>query len=357
MLQALAGLSEAHSLGIVHRDLKPGNLFVTWRGGQPDRVKILDFGISKRLFDDGGPKVTTANSVLGSPAYMAPEQLRGNAAIDGRTDIWSAGVILYELLTGELPFSGPNAGAVFAAILENDPTPPAMLRPDLPVGIDEVVLKCLARKPADRYTTVAELAEALAPFASPVGQQTLDFLRRKVPGFRVSLVDGLEAAAPSKTGGIGTTPDVLVQSVPPRSVRRPSADLVEKHTEKPPRGGLFWSAAIAVALVAGAGVGLGLKRDKNATGPPPPAAPSSMPTVAPASGMPAASQAASAALASASASASLASASTYAAIASAGTSAASPPVVPVTVSTRPRPSPSKGKPTKVIDDEAIFQRH
>jgi serine/threonine-protein kinase len=215
VLQSLAGLTEAHELGIIHRDLKPGNLYVTWRGGIPDRVKIVDFGISKRLFDEGGPKVTTGDSVLGSPAYMAPEQLRGSSRIDARTDIWSAGVILYELLTGDIPFNGPNAGAVFAAILENTPVAPQSMRPELPPGLDDVVLKCLKRDPKDRYQTASELADALAPFASMRGRTTHGTMRRSgIP----SLSD-LEAAISSPKKIPSATPGAVVKSTPSKSHR------------------------------------------------------------------------------------------------------------------------------------------
>ncbi len=258
VLQALAGLAEAHAMGIIHRDLKPQNLYVTWKGGQPDRVKIVDFGISKRLFDDGGPKVTTGDSVLGSPAYMAPEQLRGSQRVDGRTDIWSAGVILYELLTGDIPFNGPNAGAVFAAILENEPVPPGMLRPDLPTGIDDVVLKCLKRDPKNRYATVGELAESIGEFASPAGRQTLEVLSRAVPGFRVSVPDLSEVIA--STRGASRTPGAVVTETPPRSRRHDHGEL--RTSPSPPQRRLvpLVLAIVGVSLVlVGAAIGIAFR--------------------------------------------------------------------------------------------------
>jgi serine/threonine-protein kinase len=172
--QALSGLSEAHALGVVHRDLKPSNLFVVRRPGKPDRVKVLDFGISKTNFEQAGDQITATGSLLGSPAYMSPEQLRSSKSVDVRADIWSVGVILYEVLTGKLPFHGDNVGAVFAAILENEPVPPRALRGALPQGLSDVVLRCLRRKPEERFQTVEELAAALAPFASTTIDTSMD---------------------------------------------------------------------------------------------------------------------------------------------------------------------------------------
>ena len=175
--QALSGLSEAHALGVVHRDLKPSNLFVVRRTGKPDRVKVLDFGISKTNFEQAGDQITATGSLLGSPAYMSPEQLRSSKSVDVRADIWSVGVILYEVLTGALPFHGDNVGAVFAAILENEAVPPHTLRGAVPQGLSDVVLRCLRRKPEERFQTVEELATALAPFASTTIDTSTD-----VPG-------------------------------------------------------------------------------------------------------------------------------------------------------------------------------
>jgi serine/threonine-protein kinase len=170
VLQALEALAQAHARGIVHRDLKPANLFVARRAdGASLQVKILDFGISKMTlgasFEQAG--ITSSMAILGSPAYMSPEQLRSAKRVDARSDVWSVGVILYELLTGRTPFVGDTVGELFAAVLEQAPPPLRSLRADIPPALDAAVLRCLAQDPARRFQSVSELASALAPFASP----------------------------------------------------------------------------------------------------------------------------------------------------------------------------------------------
>ncbi len=168
VLQALEAIAQAHALGIVHRDLKPANLFMARQQSGEDIIKVLDFGISKAQsgFDmPGGGGLTSTQEILGSPLYMSPEQLRSSRTVDARADIWSIGVILYELTTGIRPFDGETAGAVFAAILVEVPVPPRQVCPELPPDLERVILKCLARAADDRYQDVAHLAAELAPFA------------------------------------------------------------------------------------------------------------------------------------------------------------------------------------------------
>jgi eukaryotic-like serine/threonine-protein kinase len=168
VLQACEAIAEAHGLGIVHRDLKPENLFVTKRRDGAAWIKVLDFGISKVLpgleSRQGGARVTTRES-MGSPTYMSPEQMRCTRDVDGRADIWSLGIILYELLTGRQPFTGRSIAEVCLKVTQ-EPLPP-LERADLPEGLAAVVEKCLAKEPEARYLTVADLVRALAPFAPP----------------------------------------------------------------------------------------------------------------------------------------------------------------------------------------------
>ena len=167
-LQALEGLGHAHALGIIHRDLKPSNLFLAVRADGSNVLKVLDFGISKSTSDaTGAPvKTLTGKAVLGSPAYMSPEQVRNARMVDARSDLWSLGVSMYELLTGRIPFDGDGVGEMLAAILEADPPSVLDLRPDLSKPMAAVVHRCLERKRDDRYADAGELARALAPFGS-----------------------------------------------------------------------------------------------------------------------------------------------------------------------------------------------
>ncbi|WP_170319411.1 serine/threonine protein kinase [Polyangium spumosum] len=172
VLEACEAIAEAHSLGIVHRDLKPDNLFLARRPDGSRSVKVLDFGISKFSLDSesssarGGP-LTTTSAVIGSPMYMSPEQLRATRDADPRSDIWSIGVTLYELIAGEGPFPWQSLPELCAAILKDPPTPLHSRMPEVPPELDAAILRCLEKNPADRYTNVAELAVALSPFGRP----------------------------------------------------------------------------------------------------------------------------------------------------------------------------------------------
>ncbi|HWL89247.1 MAG TPA: serine/threonine-protein kinase, partial [Polyangiaceae bacterium] len=171
ILQALTAVAQAHHHGIVHRDLKPGNLFLARRLHGADIVKVLDFGISKLtspLVDSGeNHSLTATRTVLGSPSYVSPEQLRSSKSVDGRSDIWSLGVILYEMLTGVVPFQGVTLGELFIAILEQHPASITQYRADVPPGLEAAIFRCLERDPQNRFADVFQLAQALGPFAGP----------------------------------------------------------------------------------------------------------------------------------------------------------------------------------------------
>lgn len=169
VLQALEGIALAHQAGIVHRDLKPSNLFLA-RRGDATVVKVLDFGISKGGGELGSPSLTSTSAVLGSPAYMAPEQIRSSRSADHRADIWALGLILYELTTGRPPFTGTTLGEVFAAIIERSTVPFAQLGVSAPPGFESIILRCLQKNRDDRFQSCAQLAAALAPFAPATAQ-------------------------------------------------------------------------------------------------------------------------------------------------------------------------------------------
>lgn len=167
VLEALEALAHAHALGVVHRDIKPSNLFIARSPDGSLRVKILDFGISKaNPLVSARRQLTIKNALLGSPAYMSPEQARSSTDVDQRTDLWSLGVILYELLAAKPPFEGETPVRLIVSISSNPPLPLRRFRPDVSEELEAVVLRCLERDLDRRFASAAELAHALAPFAS-----------------------------------------------------------------------------------------------------------------------------------------------------------------------------------------------
>jgi serine/threonine-protein kinase len=181
VLQACIAVADAHGLGIIHRDLKPANLFCVRRSDGQFVIKVLDFGISK-LTDTGragsseppGVSVTKTNAVMGSPLYMSPEQVQSAKDVDARTDIWALGVILFELVTGSVPFPGESFGEVAVKIAAREHLSLRTYRPEAPPELEAVIAKCLAKDRNDRYGNVAELALALFPFAPKRSKATVE---------------------------------------------------------------------------------------------------------------------------------------------------------------------------------------
>jgi serine/threonine-protein kinase len=166
--QAASGIAEAHALGIVHRDLKPENLFLTELGEMTDRrlLKILDFGIAKDVHESTR-KLTAPDAVFGTVDYMSPEQIRSASTVDHRTDIWSLGVILFELLTGRTPYTG-DARSVIAQIVSDPVVAPSRYVPTLPPGLVAVVMRALSKDPSARFQSAEELRRALGPYSQGV---------------------------------------------------------------------------------------------------------------------------------------------------------------------------------------------
>ena len=165
VIQACAGVAEAHARGIVHRDLKPHNLFLARRPIGDPVVKVLDFGISKIDEGEEGP-LTTTGDALGSPQYMSLEQFQNSKGVDRRTDIWALGMILHHLLTGKTAYEAGDLATYLFRLSTELPRPVREHRADLPAALEAIILRCLERNPNARYYHVGEFAHALTPFST-----------------------------------------------------------------------------------------------------------------------------------------------------------------------------------------------
>jgi serine/threonine-protein kinase len=161
--QICGALREAHGIGLIHRDIKPGNVIVCERGGQHDVIKLLDFGLAlPRADPDGSEKLTREGTITGTPSYMSPEQVRNEAGLDARSDIYSLGALAYFVLTGAPPFVKRSSVETLVAQLNEDPAPLTTKRAELSADLEAIVLRCLAKDPADRFNDVDDLDKALA---------------------------------------------------------------------------------------------------------------------------------------------------------------------------------------------------
>jgi eukaryotic-like serine/threonine-protein kinase len=214
VLQAIEALAEAHAAGVVHRDLKPGNLFLARRADGSRRVKVLDFGISKALSGTSVEELslTKTAALIGSPLYMAPEQMRSAKDVDTRADIWSLGAMLYEMLTGQPPYTGESIPQLCAALLHDDPIPLRHHRPEIPEGLDHAVLRCLMKDRNQRFPTVFELGRALLPYAQPDSRIHVERAER-VLGVTDVTMSGM-MPTPSYQPPIVSAPSAPMASVP-----------------------------------------------------------------------------------------------------------------------------------------------
>ena len=277
LLQACAGVAEAHRMGIVHRDLKPSNLFVTKRSDGLPLLKVLDFGISKQLTDPASgeavPTFTNTRTLMGSPHYMSPEQVRDARRVDARADIWALGVILQELITDAPVFHGESFPGVCAAIVADPPMPVRTMRPDVSTALEAIIGRCLEKDAKLRFQSVAELQAALMPLAPRMMRsgsisQPLAYssgTREAATPIRISNSatpgDPTIASAPPEMGRTG--PDRTLESarLPPRQSSTqnalastdPRVAVVERRTSPPAKSKVRLLVPLAVAALLAAG--------------------------------------------------------------------------------------------------------
>ncbi|MBI5536944.1 MAG: serine/threonine protein kinase [Deltaproteobacteria bacterium] len=216
VLQACEAVAQAHAVGIVHRDLKPSNLFLTRRSDGSPLVKVLDFGISKAewMIDPGmNPALTATADLVGTPTYMSPEQVRSAKNVDWRTDIWSMGAVLYELITGKPPFWADTLPALAAMIVSDPIVPPSQRLAGLPTALDAILLRCMSKDPAERPQTIPQLAREIEPFAPPSAAYLIERISRVGPPNTISGspgepppdMDFSTVSSHNTAGGWGTT--------------------------------------------------------------------------------------------------------------------------------------------------------
>jgi serine/threonine-protein kinase len=297
VMQACVAVAEAHAAGIIHRDLKPANLVVTRRLGGGPLIKVLDFGIAKAM-TEASAQLTHSQSMLGSPAYISPEQLRSPRDVDARTDVWALGATLYQLLTGRLPFHAQTVTAMAVRIMTQPPDPL-----DTDPTLRAVILRCLDKSPAQRYPDVGALVTDLAPFGGPSGRAIAGMVLHLLHGFvaaqaPVSPLAGTAAApvAPSAlpppvATAAPTVPRLATVAAPPEPPRAYAADSRTRGESAPDPAALYGTATrgrvagarrrawwwITVPLVVVASASIALIAGRRDT---PPAAPGSAAVVA-----------------------------------------------------------------------------
>jgi serine/threonine-protein kinase len=305
ILQACVGVGEAHAQEIIHRDIKPSNLFVAKGRDGVERIKVLDFGISKIKDEDGKlTALTKSGGALGSPMYMAPEQLRGAKDADTRVDIWGLGAALSELLTGLPPFLGDNMHAMLAAIAADPPRQLRKARPELDPALEAIIYRCLEKDRERRFASVAELAQALRPFGGDEGALASDRVASTSRSSRQLQVATTEPAprpeghqtldvpaAPQVPSAIAATQlDGTPEPAPSDAeLRKTGAPMAEGSVSVPPapeparrsRAGLLIGGAVAVGIAAVLGVMANARSQATAERTPGAATVSATPSAAP----------------------------------------------------------------------------
>ncbi len=251
MHQLLEALAAAHGAGIIHRDLKPDNVYLLKsRGGKADFVKLLDFGISKfnQLSGDSGFSMTRTGAVMGTPYYMAPEQAKGSRALDHRVDLYAAGVILYEAITGEVPFNADTFNELLFKIVLEAARPVEQIVPGIDPNFAAIVNKSMAREPAARFQTAREFQAALEQWAAGAGPQLAAALNASAQ------VSGGQQHAPIGTGQYAAAPAHTLGTGTPGSWANTGAYGATDTIPKKSNAGLFIGLGLVGLLMLGAGV-------------------------------------------------------------------------------------------------------
>ncbi|MCU1277162.1 MAG: serine/threonine protein kinase [bacterium] len=245
--QVAAGLAAAHAAGVVHRDLKPENVMLVKNADGSDMTKLLDFGIAKVQQED---KLTRTGAVLGTPAYMAPEQARGGTTIDHRCDVYALGAMLYRALTGRPAFSGDDAGRTLTSVIWDEPARPKTLRRDLPDALELIIQRAMAKDPDARFASMVELDAALAPFDAVRGATT----RLDAPP---------PAAGKAPGGDVGRMQTIVASGIPSgttgQTVAPPATGALSEARLARPRAVFFGLLALVwCVIVAGSAIGFAI---------------------------------------------------------------------------------------------------
>jgi serine/threonine-protein kinase len=234
-IQAAQAMCEAHALGVVHRDIKPENLFLVPGASDRPVVKVLDFGISRLI--DGGEHLTRDFAHLGTPLYMSPEQIEAPSRVDERTDVWSLGVVLYEMLVGRPPFEGEGTGVLVTIATRPVPAPSTLVE-DLPPELEAVMMRALEKKPEARFRGMEEFARALSPWAPAGRGYARAHPRREVVllGLAAAVGAGIAAVTltPSSTMALWKDASASATAVPSASTSAPSPSSSSSAASRPP---------------------------------------------------------------------------------------------------------------------------
>jgi serine/threonine-protein kinase len=260
--QICRSLREAHGLGVIHRDLKPANIYLVQHGDENDFAKVLDFGLVKNLDDKGGEELTQTGLFMGSPKYMSPEQIRGER-VDGRVDVYGLGVIMFEMLTGKVPFDRANSVNILMAHIQEDVPTMRIFNPEVhvPAPLEAVVRRCMAKDPAERYASMDQVLAALKQCSGISSTMSGEYRLADVMGPNGMTLDGANPSSSMMQITGGTPYPGVASSTTPQGIAPLSAQTRLPAQARSGRSRWLVASAIVVAVAAGA---LGLSPSKSA---------------------------------------------------------------------------------------------